>query len=196
METYGKFGRWTLLEPPCRNTLCRCECGTVRRVYLSGVRRGDSISCGCYKRECNSKTAHHWNRTHGMSTTPEYNTWASMKKRCHNPNHKNFSEYGARGIYVCDEWRKSFAAFYADMGPRPQGYSLERINNTGPYCKENCIWATPTTQSRNRRNVRLLDVDGEKLTIGEVAQRYGVNYQTLYWRIVRAQLPVSEAIKP
>jgi len=89
---------------------------------------------------------------HGLRRTPEYAIWCTMKARCHNPNAKHYEYYGARGISVCERWRNSFANFIEDMGRRPfDGLSIERYNNDGNYEPNNCVWATKTEQSRNRR---------------------------------------------
>ncbi len=91
---------------------------------------------------------------HGMTNTPEYKTWASMFARCRNENNKSFKNYGGRGISVCESW-ELFANFFADMGCRPDGMTLERLDNSQGYSKENCVWATRFQQARNRRSVRL-----------------------------------------
>lgn len=92
--------------------------------------------------------------SHGMKGTTEYNLWRNIKERCHNKNHPRFSDYGGRGITVCDKWRDSFSAFFKDMGNRPENMTLERVNNDLGYSKENCVWATQTVQNRNQRNRR------------------------------------------
>lgn len=124
-----------------------CDCGTVKSgVDAFTVRKGLSKSCGC------AKIGHP--PTHGCSRkgehTPEYSSWASMRARVLNPRHSHYHNYGGRGIKICERW-SDFANFLADMGSRPKGYSLERKNNNGDYDPINCVWATRTTQARNRR---------------------------------------------
>lgn len=80
--------------------------------------------------------------THGMTGSPEYETWLGMRRRCYNPNRSDYARYGGRGITVSQEWKNSFEEFYRDMGPRPKDHSLERIDNSKEYCKDNCVWAS------------------------------------------------------
>lgn len=89
---------------------------------------------------------------HGGRYTREYNSWHSMKARCYRPSHPMYEYYGARGIRVCKRWYRSFENFLADMGPRPEGTSIDRIDNDGHYTPSNCRWATPTDQRANRRD--------------------------------------------
>lgn len=91
----------------------------------------------------------------GGKPTPEYRAWHDMLHRCYNPKNKRYVSYGGRGIYVCGRWRAAFANFLMDMGPRPDGYTLERLDNNAGYRPENCKWGTQHEQAHNRRDVRL-----------------------------------------
>lgn len=134
-----------------RSWLCRCKCGVEKNIKTDALVVARQISCGCKA----GKRVHGHRRTnehpHG---TPSYHTWSAMRDRCHNPKHLAFERYGAKGVQVCDEWRKSFVKFLADMGERPEGMTLDRIDNSKGYFKENCRWATTTEQYQNKRVVR------------------------------------------
>lgn len=121
---------------------------------------------------------------HGLSRTPEWCAWYNMLKRCHDQQHKNFKEYGGRGITVCTPWRSSFEAFLKDMGQRPSAkHTLDRIDNDGNYEQSNCRWATRCAQSRNRGMTRMVEFRGESRPLGEWAQLLGIGYKSLNSRL-------------
>ena len=112
--------------------------------------------------------------THGMSGTPEYQAWIDIKHRCFNPNHKRYSDYGGRGISMCDRWKNSFEDFLADMGSRPTAkHSLDRIDNNADYSPKNCKWSTKAEQDNNKRNNHLITIDDVTLTIAQWAKKMG-----------------------
>ena len=149
IDMIGKrFGRLLVIEESkIRKShdkiwLCKCDCGTSTIVRGTHLRNGFIRSCGCYSREVSTK--------HGMHGTPIYVVWGDMIQRCTNPKQTGYSNYGGRGICVCDRWL-DFAKFFADMGERPKGLTIERKNNELGYFKENCCWASYQAQGRNQR---------------------------------------------
>lgn len=122
------------------------------------------------------------NLKHGMNGTKIYGVWARMVSRCHNPASDGYENYGGRGILVCDEWR-SFEGFFADMGERQEGMTLERKDNSKGYSRDNCIWADRKAQSRNRRGLRYVTVDGVTRSLGEWAEVTGISVSTLSRRL-------------
>jgi hypothetical protein len=127
---------------------CRCQCGRTKAIQGDLLRCGMTRSCGCLMREAAAKRRIKHNMTH----CPEYNAWARMRGRCNNANDPSFRHYGGRGIKVCRRWRRSFVAFYIDMGQRPSPkHSLDRIDVNRGYSPDNCRWSTPCQQVHNRR---------------------------------------------
>lgn len=150
----ARFGELTvcsvILIGDHRYGICSCDCGNRTTVLLSNLKSGNSKSCGHNKPIANRRRL----TTHGLSKTPIYRTWQSMKRRCFDSSHKDYRYYGGRGITVCDRWVKSFESFAEDMGPRPVGHSIDRIDNNRGYAPENCRWATPAQQTANRRPLK------------------------------------------
>ena len=145
--------------------LCRCSCGEeVERGYQSLLRKDkvNSLNCGCISKESAKRN------NHGLTGTTTYNTWSAMKKRCLNQNHKDYKDYLGRGITLDDERWLDFKNFVSDMGERPFGTTLDRIDNDRGYSKENCRWATPIQQASNRRR-------GSKSKLSEA------DVHTIFW---------------
>jgi len=121
-------------------------------------------------------------RESGNTSNDLYSTWTGMLQRCFDKKSKNYKNYGGRGISVCDEWVKSFSKFYEDMGPKPQGFSLDRINNDKGYSKSNCKWSSRKEQARNNRLNVLITYNGETNCIKYFCEKYGINQFTAYTR--------------
>ena len=120
---------------------------------------------------------------HGMFGTAVYSSWQGMKARCSNPNDSRFKDYGGRGIKVCSRWLESFQNFYKDMGDKPEGKSLDRMDNDKGYNSDNCRWATPKEQTNNMRNNIFLTYRGLTLSLREWSKKSGIKYQTLFYRL-------------
>jgi hypothetical protein len=166
---------------------CLCDCGRVSNVRGYLLRTGRTKSCGCLRKKSGDRT-----RTHGMSGTTTYNVWRGMIQRCQDPARKDYYRYGGAGVTVCERWQ-SFNNFLADMGERPEGLTLDRIDNAKGYSPDNCRWATPTEQVRNSSAVKPITIGGHTQIQSEWLAQSGVNTGTLWRRLARGW-PLERAL--
>ncbi len=196
--TGARFGRLIAGErvPSSDNVSwwsCRCDCGKACRVRANTLlRKNATRSCGCLHEETLASGKN--GRTHGRSRTPAHISWQSMLTRCGNPNARSFSKYGALGIRVCERWATSFEAFLLDMGERPAGTSIDRIDPRGGYEPGNCRWATMLEQGTNKRRHVLVEHEGRTQTVSQWAREFSVSPYGIYPRIRRG-IPFAEALR-
>lgn len=178
-----RFGRLTLIGFYGRENnktfwYCKCDCGNIVRVWAKNLKRGETRSCGCLAKEV--ATIHGQNS--GGAPTPVHRAWAAMLSRCRNENNIHYPYYGGRGITVCERWLK-FENFYEDMGERPRGASIDRIDNDKGYRKDNCRWATTIEQANNKSNNHSITLNDKTQTVAQWAEEIGISPFTIYNRI-------------
>lgn len=190
-----------------REVLCRCKCGNEKIILLPSILSGNTKSCGCLNKENGEKR-----RKYDFTTTyngkdtlkrDTYKIWAMMKGRCLNPNSKVYKWYGGRGIKVCERWL-DFKNFRDDMGYKPEGeYSIDRIDNNGDYCPENCRWVTVDIQANNKQNSVRIKYEGKQYSIKQLATMFNMKPRTLSsrlfeygWKLeIALNSPVSKRLK-
>lgn len=178
--TGQNFGRLTAISPSRTPSgqfgwLCKCSCGNEKIVRTPDLINGHTQSCGCLFRDRIS--------THKMSNTSPYDIWVSMIRRCTNPRSRDYSNYGARGITVCQEWL-DYPAFYEWMMEHgyENGLSLDRVNNNEGYSPENCRLVTMRVQQQNKRNSIIVTYNGVTKPLIEFGRQFNIPYQTIYYR--------------
>lgn len=172
--------------------LCRCVCGKEVEVQSDRLRRGRIKSCGCKRYELISAgNARHGHFVSGKSSG-EWRSYNAAVQRCHNPSHRSYGRYGAVGIAVCEEWRNDFLAFVRDVGPRPAGSTLDRIDGSKGYEPGNCRWSTPKEQANNMRNNRHVLATGQRMTIRAAADTFHLPYEKFRRALYRHGSYVSE----
>ncbi len=171
---------------------CLCDCGNKKNVSTGHLTHGDTQSCGCFHKEKLSLAS----ATHGESKSRLYKIWAGIKSRCYDKQSRSYRKYGQRGITVCQEWCDSYESFKA--WAMANGYTdeltLDRKDNDGNYCPENCRWATQKEQQNNRRNNRLLTYNGETLTASQWNERLGFTRGTVSQRLNKLGWSVEKAL--
>lgn len=160
---------------------CVCKCGKTHIVCGTSLTRGSTKSCGCLHDEKAKERA----TKHGKTHTDLYYVWQAMRKRCFDKNDKSYYNYGARGISVCDKWAKNYVNFqtWALKSGYKKGLSIDRIDNNGNYCPNNCRWATRNQQNNNTRRTKKITYQGKTKTLTEWCNELGLKKQTIYARI-------------
>lgn len=174
---------------PRRQWLCKCDCGNQMVAMLRRLETGHTRSCGCLQADTRRKHGHNTG-----AKTSTYMAWDAMIQRCLNPKSTKFSDYGGRGITVCERWRK-FGGFLDDMGECPAGKTIDRIDNSRGYEPENCRWATRKEQQRNRRCTHYVEYLGRRMSVAEAAEIAGVVGNRLYPLLNHKGMSIERAIE-
>jgi len=176
-KSEGKYSMWW----------CRCDCGKKLKVAGRHLHSKGRTTRSC--RDCLYKRL----TKHGMADTKEYRVWLELRNRCNDKKDAAYKNYGGRGISYSKDW-ESFDVFFKDMGFAPsKEYSIDRIDNNGNYCKENCRWATKIQQARNVRSNRLVEINGETKCLAEWCEIYGISYVSI-WSMGRRGISTIDAI--
>lgn len=183
--TGQKFGRLLVIGIDDKNTRktyynCQCDCGKIKSIRADSLLSGAVRSCGCLKKE-QDRINLESNHSHKMSGTRIYQIWVGLKDRCYNPHNTRYCRYGGRGIWVCDEWKNNFSAFYE--WSKDNGYSdnlmIDRIDNNKGYSPDNCRWTDSKQQSRNRESNIKITIGNATKTLTEWCEIFELNYSTV-----------------
>ena len=196
--TGQRFGRLVVIKRATNSKsgkarwVCECDCGNDIVILSTNLVRGLTHSCGCLNREITSERF----STHRQSESRLHETWSGMKKRCYNPNSKSFSDYGGRGIEVCEEWKDDFQSFYkwAMANGYADDLTIDRIDVNGNYSPENCRWVDKLTQANNCRTNHYLTFNGKTQSIAEWARELGVSDSLIRQRIVTLGWSIEKAL--
>lgn len=194
--TGTKFGRLTFTGNVRRSNKatyvvteyeCECSCGKVRYFHRANLVSGHSTSCGCYALETRT--------SHGMTNSSTYRSWDSMVQRVTNPSLKSGKNYFDKGIDMDPRWLE-FSEFLSDMGERPDGTSIERLDGSKGYWKWNCVWADRKTQNRNTSRNVFVEIAGRKVTLAQAIEEHDIKGTTVRNRILRGEDPLSALTRP
>ncbi|MCK5787946.1 MAG: hypothetical protein KAH32_03035 [Chlamydiia bacterium] len=210
-RTYSKrmiglvFGRLTVIaeaenRSPSGSIVygCLCFCGVYKYIDGVNLRRGCTKSCGClqeeYKHICDKKGRLLHGHTKSKVLTGSYKSWLAMRRRCTDPKSKDYKYYSEKGVTVCTSWLKSYQAFYKDMGDRPDGLTLDRVDNDKGYSKSNCRWATRLQQVNNSSIIRLLSFKGESKSVTEWSRALGIPRARISTRLNQLNWSVERSL--
>lgn len=174
---------------------CMCDCGNTKTTSRGELRSGSCMSCGCLRKDMLSEMRF----KHGESKSKEYCTWSHVRQKCSNPNNPKFYRYGARGIKVCERWDTAeggYKNFLADMGKAPSPeYTIERVDNDGNYCPENCIWATRNVQAMNTHRSLKFEWKGKLMTLPQIAHAEGKRPKHVYQLVKKYKKSIEFAVQ-
>lgn len=196
-----RFSKLTISEfsdPKKRYCICKCDCGGTKITSSSYLIKNRVGSCGCLQKEVMKKR----NTKHGVckkGKTKTYHVWVKMRQRCNNANAGDYKWYGGRGIKVCERWN-DYALFLEDMGEKPEGYSIDRVDVNGNYCPSNCKWIPKKEQAKNNQKNYdkenfLYPYKGETITLKVLSQLIGVSVDDLYLYLLRKLQPLDKVIE-
>lgn len=167
---------------------CICDCGNNKIISLRTIRRGKTKSCGCLQKEKSSQSRKA-RAKHNKSHTRLYRTYYAMVDRCYNKKHKDFKNYGARGITVCDEWLNNIENFlyWAKQNNYNDNLTIDRIDNNKDYSPNNCRFVNSCTQNNNRRNNIIIEYNNEIKTLSQWAKHFNIEYRFFYYRFKKGK---------
>lgn len=195
-HTGKRFERLTVLRQDGltvtghKQWLCKCDCGNEVSYRGTLLTQGVAKSCGCLRADNGAKAF----SKHGMYYHSAYSTWPKMMHRCHNVESDDYPDYGGRGITVCERWH-DVVNFIEDMGERPAGMSIDRIDVDKGYEPGNCKWSTAKEQANNKRNTLYVEYEGKRCTISDIETLTGIAYKRLYHLIKMKNMTGDEAVK-
>ena len=172
---------------------CKCACGNITSVDGGKLNSGHTQSCGCLGTERRTKAVTKHGQASRSGISIEYSAWKTMRQRCEDKTRKDYKNYGGRGISVCKRWSE-FQNFYADMGPKPSGYSIERKDNNLGYSPENCAWETTSRQARNKRTSKVVEFQGKQRNFADLCDEFRANYHATWQRVFRLGWSVEKAL--
>ncbi len=175
--------------------LCKCDCGNIVSLRGVSLRNGNTISCGCYRKECSSQRMHSNNTIHGFGGTRIYKIWQAMIDRCENENNKKYKNYGARGIKVCEDWHdvRKFAEWAFSNGYKDD-LTIERLDNNLDYESSNCVWADRYVQNNHTSRNHMITYQGKTQTMAQWSKETGLPYSTIKSRLNKHGWSVERAL--